>query len=269
MHTKITIILSLLPSILLTLLIIPHIPNIGYETIILVYSNLAMLPTVYKCIGNLKQSYIDRDFRHSFVIEFILSYSIIFVSGIYHLCDSSKICYGKFETLYYIDVTIAYTLIATYVFHIAQLNVMFKFLANVFQFIAFTWITQDNRLGEYILWFYMFPSAIFITKICERLYKKRFTHFVKSHDYKYLIIGCSLSLTGIIFGPLGIVKINADYYWIYHSILWHVPMMTASYFILQVSSRYTTIYVKEIRRETRQVVELSTIEYTVKNRESF
>ena len=184
------------------------------------------------------------------------------ISGIYHLCDSTGICYANFNKLYSTDIIISYTLIATYIFHITQINILSKFISHIGQILAFTWITEIEQPTNknYILCFYFIPLFIVVLKIGERIWKRKFIIFIKSHSYKNLIIGCVLLTVGILFGPLGLIKINTYYYWLYHSLLWHVPIMLSSLFILKTPTINNITPIKISR--TKSYSDVSVSEYS-------
>lgn len=230
-HHKIACTICMIPFVLITSIVIMNHNIMNYKILLLVYSNFSMIPTIISCTENLMKCYRINMFRYSFIIELILSYLIIFVSSLYHLCDSG-ICIGTFNNLYSMDMIVSYTLISTYTFHIAQLNIINKLAAHALQLGMFSLVIQNN-VNIYILWAYFFPFGVLVTKIIERIYKNKFLIFIKSHNYKNLTYGLGLLTIGILFGPLGLVNIGISYYWLYHSLLWHIPMMLASYFILK------------------------------------
>lgn len=226
-------IVTSIPLLLFVLISISNIDSMSYQTSLLVFSNLSILPTTISCLYYLTHSVKNNDYRKSLIIEFTMSYSIIFISGIYHFCDSARICYGDLKLLHHMDFIVSYTLVAIYVFHIAKLSVIYKIMAHVFLLIVFTFCIEEQELYPYITLFYIFPIGIVMSKFIERLYKKKLIIYLKTFNIKYFSIAIILFFIGILFGPLNIIVINNKYYWISHSLLWHFPIMMSSFFILK------------------------------------
>jgi hypothetical protein len=169
---------------------------------------------------------------------------IIFISGFYHLCDTagggSLICIEKYEILRILDVILTYTLFATYILNITRLNIFLKILVHVFQIWAFVrGVIYKNIFGQEfksnyeILWCYALPAGLFLLKIMERIYKKKIKEFIFQHNFKNLFICCILLCISIIFGPILKDSDESDY-WFQHSLLWHIPIMLSSFFIIKV-----------------------------------
>ncbi len=221
----------LIPIIFQSMILIINIPHISPGTFLLVYSNSFIIPTTLRCLYYTFIYIRNKLFMNSLIIEFILSYTIIFISSLWHLCDSAHVCYS--DQLYNLDLILAYSLIATYVFHLIRLNIFFKLCCNMLQITAFYFAIFNNLS---ILSFYTFPACLIVLKLIERIYKRKLRTFILSHDYKYLIIGCSLLMIAILFGPLQIIQTHLPgltrYYYLTHSFLWHMPIMLSSLFIL-------------------------------------
>ncbi len=75
-----TIINLLIPVIYYTSIFASHYNYINIEIIYFVLTNLSIIPTLYITFYNLKLLYP----------EYLLSYPIMFTSGLYHLCDASR-----------------------------------------------------------------------------------------------------------------------------------------------------------------------------------
>ncbi len=227
------VIVSIIPLITFFIISIMNMNYFDYKTITLVFSNLSMLPTVCACTYFLSHSIRNKEYKYSLFIEFALSYAIIFISGFYHFCDRAVICFGNYTELHEMDYIASYTLIATYIFHVTRINIVYKIMLHIFQITVFIFCVQQTSLYTYILYFYAIPAGVVISKLLERYYKKKVIEFFKSFNIKYFISGISLFIIGLIFGPLQLQKIPIKYYWIYHSFGWHLPVMLASYCILK------------------------------------
>jgi len=226
-------IVSIIPIITFITMSFNNFERMNYQTATLVFSNLAMLPTVSACTYYLSHSIKNKEYKYSLIIEFMLSYAIIFISGMYHFCDYRHICYGNIDDLQELDYIASYTLIATYIFHMTRINIVYKIMLHIFQITVFIFCVIQTSLYTYILYFYAIPSGVVLSKLMERIYKRRLIEFIKSFNLKYFICGIILFVIGLILGPLQLQQISVKYYWIYHSFGWHVPIMLASYCILK------------------------------------
>ena len=235
---KRVVIVSIVPIITFIVMTLSNINEVNYQTIILMFSNLAMLPTVCACTYYLSHTIKNKDYRRSLIIEFLLSYAIIFISGIYHLCDGCNVCYGELELLRELDFIASYTIVATYILHLTRINVIYKIMLHVCQITIFIFSIEQTSLYTYILYFYGIPGSVVVSKIFERVYKKKLIDFLKSFNLKYFVSGIVLFVIGLIFGPLQLQKIPFEYYWIYHSFGWHVPIMLSSYCILKSTVKF-------------------------------
>ncbi len=83
-YTFSTIINLLIPVIYYLYVFIKYYEYINIQISSLVLTNLSIIPTLYITFHNLNVLYP----------EYLLSYPIMFSSGIYHLCDSSRRLYG-------------------------------------------------------------------------------------------------------------------------------------------------------------------------------
>jgi hypothetical protein len=79
-YTILTIINLLVPVLYYLYIFSINYNYINIETSSLVLTNLSIIPTLYISLYNIKLLYP----------EYLISYPIMFTSGIYHLCDSSR-----------------------------------------------------------------------------------------------------------------------------------------------------------------------------------
>ena len=79
-YTISTIINLLVPFIYYLYIFAINYDYITIQTSSLVLTNLSIIPTLYISLYNIKSLYP----------EYLISYPIMFSSGIYHLCDSSR-----------------------------------------------------------------------------------------------------------------------------------------------------------------------------------
>ena len=79
-YTISTIINLLVPVLYYLYIFSINYNYINIETGSLVLTNLSIIPTLYISLYNIKLLYP----------EYLISYPIMFTSGIYHLCDSSR-----------------------------------------------------------------------------------------------------------------------------------------------------------------------------------
>lgn len=188
--------------------------------------------------------------KHYMVHEFVFFYLITLNSGTYHLCNKinyeGKYCqYLSEEILIQLDYVNSYLCIIATILYLAKFEFMGdSFVKNVIKFtvhgIAYLLVTiltikyRTSQLSALFTSFMLIFVLIMFASYRFRYVELYFTYYR----------GC-LFLIGFVFAMIAFItylyiSINSlqgeERYWIYHSFLWHVPVMLSPVFIIESST---------------------------------
>lgn len=216
--------LSLFPIILLTTINIKYYEYYDIDTYLLVWSNLAILPS---CMWCLYQSYIH---KYSLYLEFLTGYCLLFASSLYHLCDSSQLTCNNYETyLQYFDFILSYHMISVLIIYLAQLIWYCKIFAHSVMLTCTSLYIIYGDIHNVLanLGIVSISFCFVLIRVLERVYNNKINEYLNKYDI-YDIPPLIILITVACIGKFYLE--NEYQYYIFHSITWHLPIMLSTYF---------------------------------------
>lgn len=188
--------------------------------------------------------------KHYMVHEFVLFYLITLNSGTYHLCNklnyTGKYCqYLPGEVLIQLDYINSYFCIIATVLYLAKFEMindivvknMIKTTIYAIDYVIVLILTLKYRTTQLPALFTSLSMIVVLLMFVSNRDKYIELYF---NWYRGFVFFIGFVLSIIAFITYLYISINAlqgdEQYWIYHSYLWHVPILLAPMFIIESST---------------------------------
>lgn len=188
--------------------------------------------------------------KHYMIHEFILFYLITFNSGTYHMCNKlnhpSGFCsYLDPDILMYLDYINSYFCIITTILYLTKFEFMndistkriMKFTIYLIEYTIVLILTIKYRLTALPSLFTSLTLLVMLLMFVNNR-DKYMERYFNWYNFVLFIIGSVLAI--IAFVTYLYISINElqdeSEYWIYHSYLWHIPVLLCPVFMIEAST---------------------------------
>lgn len=237
------IIILLIPHVVLLIELYKYKQLLHHEIMSLVITNfIGFFPASQTLYYTFNSNYM--------LHEFVLFYLITFNSGTYHLCNKLDYVglYCKYlprDVIMYMDYVNSYFCIIATILYLAKFEFisdritknMVKFTIYCIEYVIVFMLTINTETSQLPSLFISLTLIVVLLVFVSNRNKYVELYF---NEYRAKIF-----IIGIIFSAISFVTYlyiainnlqNSRFYWIYHSYMWHVPILLSPVFIIEAST---------------------------------